>query len=32
MQFYKNEDQINQTTNKGAKLNNFDKNRDKMYI
>ena len=32
MQFYKNEDQIDHTTEIRTKLNNFDENRDKMYI
>jgi len=32
MQFYKSEDQIDQTTKIATKLNNFDKNRDRMYI
>jgi len=32
MQFYKNKDQIDQTTKIGTKLNNFEKNRDQMYI
>ena len=32
MQFYKNEDQIDHTTKIGTKLNNFDENRDQMYI
>ena len=32
MRFYKNEDQIEQTMKIGTKLNNFNKNRDQMYI
>jgi len=32
MRFYKNEDQIEQTTKIGTKLNNFNKNRNQMYI
>ena len=32
MRFYKNEDQIEQTTKIWTKLNNFNKNRDQMYI
>jgi len=32
MQFYKNEDQDDHTTKIRTKLNNFDKNSDKMNI
>ena len=32
MRFYKNEDQIEQIMKIGTKLNNFNKNRDQMYI
>jgi len=32
MRFNQNEDQIEQTTKIGTKLNNFDKNRDQMCI
>ena len=32
MQFYKNKDQIDQITKIRTKLNNFDKNKDQMYI
>ena len=32
MRFYQNDDQIEQTTKIRTKLNNFDKNRDQMYI